>query len=286
VYWNPAGLAFAPGIEVMDQGFAIDDIDWIGDTHLYFDGALVSLGSVVDRVDLGTLCVWRTHFEMGPLAESEYDLECGDEDLGVGLAYAHRLGPHVAVGVGYKWVQEQFLCAATGSGNGLDIGLALREHLNVAEDAEIELRAAGGVRNLGSYRYRDGDSNDLPRESYIGFAPTFRAVHLWDWLFEITLSGEMAFDDVYESRENMFGVEAVFLDGLALRMGTNSWDHGDQWDSRGLGIAARYGNTVGFAFDYSHTNLEFLGAVERYMLTLRFLNCTRGLNLKTLLNRG
>jgi hypothetical protein len=283
-YWDPAGLAFAPAIEVANQGLAIDDTDWFG-THTSFDGALVSLGSLRRGPDLGTVCVWRALTTSGPPEwDSEYHIDCGTRDLVVGLAYAHRLGSHVAVGLGYKWAQEQHLCTTSGSGNGFDLGIVFRQHLDLA-DAQLDLRAAGGVRNLGSYEYRDGSSNDLPRLSYIGIAPTFRAVRLWDWLFEVTVSGEVAFDDVMDRQQNMCGVEVVLLDGLAARLGTWTSVHWDHRDSRGLGLAARYGTDVGLAVDYSRTEFEELGNVERYMLTLGLLTCSRGLNLMALLNR-
>jgi hypothetical protein len=278
-YWNPAGLAFGPAIEIADQGLVTGDTDWWG-THTSFEGALVSLGSLRRGVDLGTVCVWRTLLKADAL-----NPDCGTRDLAVGLAYAHRLGSHVAVGFGYKWAQEQYLCTTIGSGNGFDLGIVFRERLDFP-DAQLDLRAAGGVRNLGSYEYRLGGSNDLPRQSYIGVAPTFRAVRLWGWLFEVTVSGEVGFDQVRDKRQNMLGVELIVLDGLAARLGTWTAVDWDRHDDRGLGLAARYGNTVGIAVDYSRSYYEFLGGLERYMLTIGLLTCSRGLDLAALLDRG
>jgi hypothetical protein len=81
----------------------------------------------------------------------------------------------------------------------------------------------------------------------------------------------------------MGGVEIVLPDGIAARFGKHNAEASTREDSRGFGIAARYGDIAGLAFDYAKTEMDRLDEVERFMLTVRFLGCSDGLDMRALI---
>jgi hypothetical protein len=204
------------------------------------------------------------------------------EEEAIGFSYAYRITESLGLGVTYKHIDTK-LVAYGGDGQGFDLGGAFHQTLGLTDETELEIGAAAGLRNLGSLKLGTGHSTDLPRQGYIGLAPTLRAVPLWDWLVELTLVGELTYDDPLDKWTAMGGVEIVLLDGLAARFGKHNAEASAREDSWGLGIAARYGDIAGLAFDYAKTQMDRLDDVERFMLTVRFLGCTEGLDIRALI---
>ena len=127
----------------------------------------------------------------------------------------------LGLGVTYKNIDTK-VSDYEGDGHGFDIGGAFHEIFPLPEDMELEIGAATGLRNLGSLKLGTGRSTDLPRQGYIGLAPTLRAKPLWDWLVELTLAGELLYDDPLDKWTAMGGVEIVLLDGIAARFGKHN----------------------------------------------------------------
>jgi hypothetical protein len=288
VHWNPAGLAFSGGIEFADQGIIAGKIDWPGDLQLSFESASVSFGDLIGDLPRGTICVWHVFLDMEPMPETTeyrqegtgYYFDAWDE--AVGISYAHRLTEFIGVGITYKRIHS-VLADFTGYGNGLDLGGAFHRTEDLTGGIQIEIGAAAGLRNLGSFGFDGGGSTDLPRQGYVGLAPTVRAVRLWDWLVELTLAGELVYDDPMDRWRRMGGIEFVLLDGFAGRYGRHEAEDSERDDSWGLGIQVRYGDLAGLTFEYSKTDLGILGDVERFMLTVRFIGCVDGLDLEALM---
>ena len=82
----------------------------------------------------------------------------------------------------------------------------------------------------------------------------------------------------------MAGIELTVLSGLSARYGTYHKDGGDRRNSSGWGLAARYRDIVGLSLDYSTTEFEVLGDVERYMLRLAVINCRRGIDVRQVID--
>jgi hypothetical protein len=280
IYWNPAGLAFTSGIEIADQGVIADEIDWPADLCVSFEAISVSLGSLMSRLPIGTIGVWQSRLdhECRPDAMSK---GFGTKEEAWGIAYAHRLTSSLGLGVTYKRIETD-LSDARDRGHGFDLGGAFHQTVALSDRFEIEIGAAAGLRNLGSITMGEQHSTDLPRQGYLGLAPTLRAGHAWDWSFEVTLATELAYDDPRERWVHMGGIEFVLLDGLAARYGLYEAKGSERDDSWGLGVAARYGDIAGLAFDYAVTDLGIFGNVERFMLTIRFWGCTEGLDMRAL----
>jgi hypothetical protein len=288
VYWNPGGLAFAPGMEFADQGFVVDEIEWPGDASLSFQAAAISLGALMEDPRLGTISLWRSKLGMGPIPETTEYRQDGTgyrfdaEEKATGYSYAHRITETLALGVTYKYIETR-LADYNSDGHGFDLGWAYHRVFTQSAETELEIGAAAGLRNLGSLDYGTGYSTDLPRQGYIGVAPTVRVLPMWDWLVELTLAGELAYDDPLERWVTMAGVEVALLGGMAVRLGKHNAEGSARQDSWGLGGAVRYGDIAGLAFDYAKTDMDLLGDVERFMLTLRFLGCSDGLDIRALI---
>jgi hypothetical protein len=237
---------------------------------------------------LGTIGFWRSSLKTGPIPETTEYRQDGTgywfdfEEKATGYSYAHRITETLALGVTYKYIETR-LADYKSDGHGFDLGLAYHGAFTQLEDTEFEIGAAAGLRNLGSLDYGTGYSTDLPRQGYIGVAPTLRALPMWDWLVELTLAGELAYDDPLERWVTMVGVEVALLGGMAVRFGDYGADGAVRDDSWGLGGAVRYGDIAGLAFDYAKTDMGLFGDVERFMLTLRFLGCSDGLDIRALI---
>jgi hypothetical protein len=288
VHWNPAGLAFASGVELADQGIIADEICWLSDVRVSFKAVAVPLGSVFDDLQLGTICIWTSRLRMDPLPETTeyrpdgtgYSFDVKGE--AVGYSYAYPITESLGLGITYKRIRSR-LPDYESNGHGVDLGGAFHETLNPTEDVELEIGAGAGLRNLGNLNLWPDSSTDLPRQGYIAVAPTLRGVPLWDWLVEMTLPGELMYDDVLDRWTTMGGIEIVLLDCIAARYGKHNAEASTRQDSWGLGVAARYGDIAGLAFDYSRTKMDFSDDVKRYMLVVRFLGCSEGLDIKALI---
>jgi hypothetical protein len=288
VYWNPAGLAFVSGIEIADQGIVVSEIEWLAGLRLSFGAVAMNLGDPVGNPRLGTICVWRSRLESGPIAETtEYPQDgtgywSSARDEAVGFSYAHRVTEALGLGVTFKDLDTD-LASYDASGQGFDIGAAFHDIVRLPKETELELAGAAGVRNLGSAEFGTGRSTDLPRQGYIGLAPTFRAVPMQDWLFEISVAGELMYDDPRDKWTAMGGVEIVLMDAIATRFGKHNAEASARGDSWGYGASLRYGHIAGLAFDYARTDMDRLDDVERFMLTVRLLKVDQGFDLRALM---
>jgi hypothetical protein len=291
VYWNPAGLGFSSGVEVADQWHIADPINWFASLDVSFRAASVSLRTLGDGLPLGTLCLWQGRTDVEPLyLPTEFQQEDAGDELdawedAIGISYGHRVIPSLSLGATYKRMRSKF-GAIEATGNGFDFGAAFRQGMPINEQAELGVGAAAGVRNLGSLGPygSSGASWDLPRQAYLSIAPSLRVGHLWDWIAEATVSAELAYDDPEEEWIRMAGIELTVLSGLSARYGTCHKDGSERRNSSGWGLAARYRDIVGLSLDYSTTEFELLGDVERYMLRVAVINCRRGIDVRQVID--
>jgi hypothetical protein len=288
VHWNPAGLAFAGGIEIADQGKIADAIDWPADLRVSFEAVSVSVGTLIERLPAATFCIWRSRStEAVYIRETtEYEQEGAGyyfdiEEEATGYSYAHRVTRSIGVGVTYKRIETEF-ADSEGEGNGLDLGCAFHGTRALADHIDLRLGAAAGLRNLGSLEVK-GASLGLPRQGYVGLAPTLRSTHLRGWPVEVTLAGELAYDDPRDRWVRMGGIEVKAFDALAARYGWYKAKNSERDASWGLGGAVRYGDIIGLGFGYSNTDLGILGEVGRYMLTVGLLACSDGFDIRALI---
>jgi hypothetical protein len=303
VPWNPAGLAFAEGVEVVDQGHMLRptgwDADWSRDIDFKFVGASLGIGSMWGHIPLGTVSVWRKSADYASIIQHT---DLGDRRLGhldesaLGITYAHLIRGVFAIGVTYKRVSADWGFQLDGfdpsawatidySGTGWDVGMLYRSTFRLGARADLEVNAAFGERNLGRVTVEGSQppvKYSLPERHFVGIAPSLRLRH-GDVV--LTLSAERTMRKEDRSWSAHFGAELLLKQGIAVRAGTYEADETSETvDTVGLGFRLRYGRLIGIAYDWAHSQVPFDSAnVHRHMLSVSLLRASGGIDLQPLL---
>ncbi len=267
VFWNPAGLA-----SIQRQQIELDHISWPGDInyeHLAFVVPVRRLGGSV-ALQLGALSTQIDETsELQPFGTGRSYFY---SDFVAGAAYARRWTDKLLIGAGVKFVREDL---------GSDVG-------NPATNAVLldigsiyylgygSVRIATSLSNFGSVLKPSGQfvpqGGGDPR-SYDPFDPPT--------VFRYGL----AFEPIENSRQRLTtslelnqpadnaqllkaGLEWTFERRLALRSGYN-FGADDLNFSAGAGFYANIGQSQA-TIDYAYTHGEFLDAVHRVSLGMRF----------------
>ncbi len=303
VCWNPAGLAFAEGIEVLDQGHLLRplgwDPDWTSDVDFKFVGAAMGIGSVWRHIPLGTISVWRKSVDYASIIEHE---DMGDRTLGhldelaIGVTYAHLIRGVFGIGVTCKHISSEWgfrpdgsdpsgLATRGYSGTGWDVGLLYRNTFRITAKADLGISAAFGERNLGRVRITGSGGKvkyNLPERHFIGIAPSVR-LRGGDLALTLALERTLRKEDLNWSSH--IGAELLILEGIAIRAGRyEAEETSESVNTVGLGICLRYGRFVGITYDWAHSKIpsDAVG-VHRHALSVSLLRVLRGIDLKPLL---
>jgi hypothetical protein len=301
--WNPAGLAFAKGIEVVDQGHMLRptgwDADWGNDIDFKFVGASLGIGSVWGHIPLGTIAMWRKSVDYASIIQPS---DVGDRRLGhldesaLGITYAHLIRDVFAIGVTYKRVSADWGFQLDGfdpsawatidySGTGWDVGMLYRSTFRLGARANLEVNAAFGERNLGRVRVERSQppvKYSLPERHFVGIAPSLR---FRQGDIALTLSAERTMRKEDRSWSAHFGAELLLKKGIAVRVGTyKAGETSETVDTVGLGLRLRYGRFIGIAYDWAHSQIPFDSVnVHRHMFSVRLLRASGGIDLQPLL---
>jgi hypothetical protein len=303
VCWNPAGLAFAEGVEVVDQGHLLRplgwDADWTYDVDFKFVGAAMGIGSVWRHIPLGTISVWRKSVDYAGIIEHE---DMGDRNLGhldelaIGVTYAHLIRGVFGIGVTCKRISTDWGFRPDGfdpsgratrgySGTGWDVGLLYRNTFRMTAGADLGISAAFGERNLGRVHItgsRDRVKYNLPERHFIGIASSVR-LRGGDLVLTLAVERTLRKEDLNWSSH--MGAELLLLDGIAIRAGRyEAEETSESVNTVGLGICLRYGRFVGLAYDWAHSKISRDSAgVHMHVLSLSLLRVRRGIDLKPLM---
>lgn len=172
--WNPGGLAFVSATVSGAATFSRLVPDWRDVYYLYGAAALKATPWAVVAASL-------TYLSYGEQVITDPD---SPEPIGTfepyesvpAIACAARLGDRIGIGVNVKYIyvshappeltQEQ--TAGDASALATDIGLEYRTTIKM-QGAELQLRGAGAVRNLGGeLQYADSEAAPLPRSATAG----------------------------------------------------------------------------------------------------------------------
>ncbi len=278
VHANPAGLAFSPRCEYVDQRFLMPETEIAGDLWLNFFGMSTRLASY------GTVAIWRSEFELEPKLRTGPTHPDGDGrffEMGDGmwgLSYGYPASVHWAFGATYKRVKSTLNDIST-SGNGWDAGVIYGNRFQL-RDLAFEVGAAGGMRNHGSLAPYIDEMDQrllLPRTWYTSAAFTASAPRR----LTMTLVGEWSYRDRSSRWNRAGGVELEIADCAAFRVGADPADGAVNSHRWGCGGALRWGDLWGVGIDFSRTDLGVLGAhTDRFMLSLQMLDVRRGLDLR------
>ncbi len=273
IYWNPAGLASMQRSEVL-----LSHIDWPANIHYEhaawvmpvkrLGGSIaVQLGALTTQIDETT--------ELDPFGTGRSFYY---SDAVAGIAYARRWTDKLLVGVGGKWVREDL---------GADVG-GPRTNAVLVDIGSIYYLGYGSVRiatslsNFGSQlkprqpgssngdwvspitgEHRSLDGFDPPTVFRYGVA--FEPIETSDQKLTTALEANQPAD---KSLSVNAGAEWTWTRRLALRAGYNF--NADEFKlSAGAGVFAALGQTQ-LTIDYAYTQGDFLGAVNRLSLGVRF----------------
>lgn len=275
IYWNAAGLA---SIQSMEAAFS--HVEWPADIRFEHLTLVVPVrrlgGSLGFQVGVLSTSLDETT-ELQPFGTGRTFVY---SDMVTGIAYARRWTDKLLVGFGAKYVREDLgkdVGNPTASGVMFDIGsiyyLGLRSvRIGTSlSNFSSALKPGGEFLSPGS----DGvlGTGDDERRAYDGFdAPTvfrygvaFEPVENSTQRLTMSLEANQAADNTLAVKS---GLEWAWLGRVALRTGYNFSADALKF-SAGLGANAEVGGTRA-TLDYAYTDGQFLGAINRLTLGIRF----------------
>ena len=267
MFWNPAGIA-----SMQRQGITLSHASWPGDVnyeHIAYvlpvrrlGGSLgFQLGALETQIDETT--------ELQPFGTGRSFYYT---DFVAGMAYARRWTDKLLVGAGVKYVREdlgQDVGGPTTNAVLVDIG-------SIYYLGYGSVRIATSLSNFGS-AFKPGGQFVSPItgevRSYDAFDPpvVFRYGIAFEPIENTTqrVTTSLEFNQPADNAQLIkTGVEWSWKRRLALRSGYN-FGGDDLRFSAGAGFYAAIGQSQA-SIDYAYTHAEFLDAVHRVSLGLRF----------------
>ncbi len=271
VFWNPAGLTNLPGREIhFSHTSWIADIDY---EYVAYAQPLPWLGGMNAGFHIGTL---RTDM----METTEYDpygtgREFTYSDLFVGFAAARRFTDKLSIGIGAKYIRENYGAAIGGpvvNTWSADFGTYYKIGFREAVFAVTLLNFGPDWKPSGSFVEFEGGATGQERE-FEHFAPptSFKAALSGALLHRNSVRwiGVIEMHRPPDNSESFkVATEAVYRNALALRTGYNLNADELKW-SGGIGVyflAGGMRDRIDYAFTYS----EFLGRIDRISLGVNF----------------
>lgn len=255
MYWNPAGLAYLEGPELM-----FSHLTYLADIDVNYGSAGVAIEN------FGSIGLSVKVVSIGDMEETTQEQPYGtgrifSPSLAVlGVTYARQLTNRVAFGATFNYIHEDiFEVEANGiafdagfmyeSGwRGLKLGFAIKNY-----GPEMEFNGRGFERYVDSRPLSpSGASFDLP--SSINFGAAYPVLDMNESRLEVT--GNFRSNN-YSENYWQGGAEYSFQDRYFLRAGYNFADQ-DQWlygASLGGGVNLNLGGT-NLSFEYSWTETD------------------------------
>ncbi len=262
-FWNPAGLVFAEGTQVM-----VERVEWLAD--MGYNAIVVS--HQVENV--GTIGLFVTAFSSGDMDETTVQQPDGTgrtfdvTNMLIGGTYAFRLTDKFSFGANLKYVRED-LDGDVANSWAVDMGTRY-------DTGWKTLRLTMNIRNFGPeiqlggtyYDYDNGTRLEEPSE-YLAyhFPMIFRLGLAADpWVtpeHRLTIAAELEHPNDNLERLNVGG-EYAFTEMFFLR-GGYTFGHDTLGMSAGLG--AEWNN---FGVDYAYSDYGILEAVHRFCVRFSF----------------
>jgi len=267
IFWNPAGLA-----SLQRQELALNHASWPGDInfeHIAYVQPVRKLGGSVG-FQVGALSTEIDETtELHPFGTGRSFIY---SDFLAGIAYARRWTDKLLVGAGVKYVREdlgQDVGGPTTNAVLVDIGSiyylgygSVRIATSLSNFGPA-LKPSGQFTSAETGEVRDYDAFDPPLLFRYGVA--FEPIENARQRLTTSLEFNQPADNSLILKA---GAEWVIGKALALRSGYN-FGADDLNFSAGLGLNTTIGSTHA-EIDYAYTHAEFLDAVHRLTLGLRF----------------
>ncbi|MDZ7373894.1 MAG: PorV/PorQ family protein [candidate division KSB1 bacterium] len=283
VYWNPAGVANIPGLQIL-----LNHFDYLADLHYEFAAAALPVTAI------GTFGVSFSYLGMPDIERTTVTFPEGNGEqvsaysFAVGLTYARALTDRFSIGGTAKLVRET-IWHSSATGLAFDVGLLYRAFFrnvrigmciaNFGGDMRMSGRdmlvqhdiaeaIAGNNRNINAHL--DTDAFPLPILFRVGLsanvARDFLGMEHYDWI--------LAADAVHPSDNKEFlnvGTELRLRDLIALRAGYRQLFLEDREGglSVGAGLHLRL-SRASFWLDYAVADYGRLDRQNKFSLLFAF----------------
>jgi hypothetical protein len=279
LYWNPAGIAFIEGREVV-----FNQVEWISDIKLQYLGTAFEVGGI------GNLGVGVTYLSMGDMKITNWEHPEGtgetftSSDLSLSLTWAQKLTDRFSVGFTGKYIQEK-INQSTASAYAIDIGTSYNTGFH-----GIKLGMA--LTNFGSKMQMSGRDLSIRTDPFptVGSNPSdvWTNLSTEEWSLPIAIrigtsvdfvdndfirfTGNFDFYD-YRDVDQMWatGGEMAFLkERFFLRAGMTPYIEDELRFSFGAGFKHDFNSTYGVVIDYAYSDLGVLQNANRFSLGIHF----------------
>lgn len=280
IYWNPAGLTKAEGVNVM-----FDHTMWIADIKYNYLAASYNLG------DIGTLGFSFTGSDIGEMNVTTISKPEGTGETfsatqaAFSIAYAIQLTENFSIGFNPKFIYES-IWRMDASAFAMDLGV---QYVTPFDDAILAM----SISNFGTSMKLLGNSNlvlhdlDPINSGNNGNIPAYLETNSWSLplTFRVGVAYSpirsethklmLAFDamhpsDNYES-VNM-GAEYAYDDFLFFRAGYKSLflDKSEESFSLGFGVKQLLVGSVAVKIDYAYQDFGRFSDTQKFTLTISF----------------
>lgn len=280
IYWNPAGLTKAEGVQIM-----FDHTMWIADIRYNFLAASYNLG------DLGTVGVSFLSSNIGEMKVTTVEQPNGTgetfsaNDMSISLAYAIQLTDRFAIGFNPKFIY-QGIWKMSATAFALDLGV---QYVTPFDDAVLAMSISNfgtkmqllGNSNLVLYdpdpfgtgnngkipAYLETNSWSLPLNFRVGIS--YQPVKMQEHGLLIGVDASHPSDD-YESIN--IGVEYSYNDFVFIRGGYKSLflQDAEEKFTAGFGLKKELLGNVAIKIDYAYQDFGRFSDIQKFTLSIIF----------------
>ncbi|MFN3694511.1 MAG: PorV/PorQ family protein [Ignavibacterium sp.] len=280
IYWNPAGLTKAEGVQIM-----FDHTMWIADIRYNFLAASYNLG------DLGTVGVSFLSSNIGEMKVTTVEQPNGTgetfsaNDMSISLAYAIQLTDRFAIGFNPKFIY-QGIWKMSATAFALDLGV---QYVTPFDDAVLAMSISNfgtkmqllGNSNLVLYdpdpfgtgnngkipAYLETNSWSLPLNFRVGIS--YQPLKMQEHGLLIGVDASHPSDD-YESIN--IGVEYSYNDFVFIRGGYKSLflQDAEEKFTAGFGLKKELLGNVAIKIDYAYQDFGRFSDIQKFTLSIIF----------------
>ena len=270
IFWNPAGLAWLEGTEVMAS-----HLPYIAD----IDVTYIAVGKQLE--DFGTLALSLKVVSIGAIEETTTDFPNGTGSIFeptmavIGLTFAKAVSTQVNFGITGRYIREQiFEVSASGLSfdfgftyepriYGLTLGLAIRNY-----GPDIVFSGSGFERSTAGRPLASSEAgSELPTSIDLGLAYNF----MNNGLNSATMSTNFRSNNLSNDNWNS-GLEYVYDERYSLRAGYNysAQDNYLYGFALGAGVSVDLGEDARLTFEYSWTDTEVFNSNQYFTVKASF----------------
>lgn len=280
IFWNPAGLTKAEGVQIM-----FDHTIWIADIRYNFLAASYNLG------DLGTVGVSFLSSNIGEMKVTTVEQPNGTgetfsaNDMSISLAYAIQLTDRFAIGFNPKFIY-QGIWKMSATAFALDLGV---QYVTPFDDAVLAMSISNfgtkmqllGNSNLVLYdpdpfgtgnngkipAYLETNSWSLPLNFRVGIS--YQPFKMQEHGLLIGVDASHPSDD-YESIN--IGVEYSYNDFVFIRGGYKSLflQDAEEKFTAGFGLKKELLGNVAIKIDYAYQDFGRFSDIQKFTLSIIF----------------